>query len=84
MGTKNESHHRVLMLHIKYFDLILNKMELKYIYIFFSQERDLKMLHMKYFDLILDNKELKYIYFFHLQERDLKYPCKGGEKNTLT
>lgn len=39
---------------------------------------------MKYFDLILDNKELKYIYFFHLQERDLKYPCKEGEKNTLT
>lgn len=32
------------MLHINNFDLILNNKELKYIYIFFIQERDLKYL----------------------------------------
>lgn len=41
-GDKNnEIHHRVLMLHINNFDLILNNKDL-YIYIFFIQERDLK------------------------------------------
>lgn len=37
-----ELHHRVLMLHINDFDMILNNKELKYIYIFHLQERGLK------------------------------------------
>lgn len=41
LDKNNELYHRVLMLHINNFDLILNNKELKYIY-FFIQERDLK------------------------------------------